>query len=220
MKIPILCLDTCSVIDILRNPIRKDVCVKYQGACLDLLQAAEERRLKVYISERVVEEFSKHINSIVEETKNAISALQHDIRKVDQLTTLHGLSNHVDTSHWNDYAIRCRDITDRWQSVGTRIPHSDHILTKATRRVLEHRTPAKKGKDSKSDCVILETYLKCIQDLHGSMNTMKIVFVSSNTKDFAKANKVEVKDDIVEEFESLKLEYAPEMQVAQHFLGL
>ena len=219
-NIPILCLDTCSIFDILRNPIRKDVCLEYQVACLDLLKAAEARRLKVYVAERVVVEFSENINSVVEETKNAISVLQRDIRKLDQLTTLHGISNQVDSSHWNDYAIRCRGMTDRWLSVCTRIPQSKHILAKAIRRVLEPRTPAKKGKDSTSDCVILETYLKCIQDLRGSMNTMKIVFVSSNTKDYAKTNNVEVKDDIVEEFESLKLEYAPNMQVAQHLLGL
>ena len=219
-NIPILCLDTCSILDILRNPTRKDVCVKHQGASLVLLQAAEEKRLKVLVADRVVKEFFKNVKRVEEETINTISALQRDIRKLDQLTTLHGSSGQVDSIHWNDYAMRCRGITDRWLKAGTIIPQSDQILTKAALRAIEPRSPAKKGKDSTSDCVILETYLKCIQDLRGSMNTMKIVFVSSNVRDYAKTNKMAVQDDIVGEFESLKLNYAPNMEVAKYLLGV
>ena len=70
------------------------------------------------------------------------------------------------------------------------------------------------------DCVILETYLDHVRELREGGLTAPIVFVSSNTKDYAEPSGGMVRNDIKDEFESLELEYAPNMAAAKHMLNL
>ena len=70
------------------------------------------------------------------------------------------------------------------------------------------------------DCVILETYLEYIQSLRAKGRTATAVFVSSNTRDYAADDKTTIKDDIKDEFQSLGLEYAPNMGAAKGLLKL
>ena len=81
-----------------------------------------------------------------------------------------------------------------------------------------HRLEA--GKIPYKDCVILETYLERVRELREDGLTAPIVFVSSNTRDYAEHSEARVRNDIKDEFESLELEYAPNMAAAKHMLKL
>ena len=70
------------------------------------------------------------------------------------------------------------------------------------------------------DCVILETYLEYIRKLRDDGIKTPVVFVSSNTRDYAGTRGAVVRDDIKSEFDELGLEYAPNLAAARHFLKL
>ena len=58
MDIPVLCLDTCILLDMLRDPTRKDVRVHEHNSSLVLLTAAQSgSAFEVFLAEQVEKEF-------------------------------------------------------------------------------------------------------------------------------------------------------------------
>ena len=220
-SVPVLCLDTCTVLDIMRDPTRDDIHIDSQEASLKLLHAAEsDTRLTVFVASQVCEEFLANVDNVQEETQRALSKFRDRVCKLDELAVLHGTAGQVDLSHLNGYETRCRKVAERWLKVATLVPDSQQIVSRAFKRVNQARTPARKGKESMKDCVILETYLERIRELRENGLTTPIVFVSSNKKDYAETDGVSVRSDIRDEFTKLGLEYAPNMAAAKHFLKL
>lgn len=220
-NIPVLCLDTCAILDILRDPTREDIRVHEQKASLELLQEAESgTRLQTFIADQVQWEFQCNVRRIQNEADKGFLNFHKRASKLDELASLHGSQSRVDLSHWKGHAKRCRDAADRWMKVGTILPQSNTIIGAAWQRNMQARSPARRGKDSMKDCVILETYYDCVQRLRSKGLTEPAVFVSSNTNDYAEGSSVAIRKDIEDEFKTLELKYAPNMSTAKRFLGL
>ena len=217
----ILCVDTCVILDILRDPTRETIRVHEHEASLALLRAAEtDKKLVILVAEQVREEFEENVDDVQTKAKRAIVKFRNRIDEINDLVGLYGSSGQIDPSHWEDHELRCREVADRWLKVGDSISHSDQILSRATSRSIQARSPARKGKDSIKDCLILETYLERVRELREDGLSAPIVFVSSNTRDYAEHSGAMVRNDIKNEFRSLELEYAPNMAAAKHLLKL
>ena len=217
----ILCLDTCAILDILRDPIRDDIHANNQEASLALLLEAESgTNLQAVITELVSTEFRDRVQQVQDEAEQSIERLRLQVDKIDKLATLHGSPGSARTGHWIGHVRRCRDVAERWLRASMVAPRSEKIELAAFRRVMEARSPARKGKESVADCTIIETYLDFIRRLRDANVSTPIVFVSSNTSDYAGRSRSEIKDDIKSDFETLSLEYAPNMGSAKYRLGL
>jgi hypothetical protein len=94
------------------------------------------------------------------------------------------------------------------------------IASRALLRLNQARTPARKGRDSMKDCVVIETYLDAVGELRAAGLESKIVFVSPNTKDYAGEPGRALKPDLAQEFATLGMEYAPNLAAAKHLLGM
>lgn len=216
-----LCLDTYIILDTIRDPTRSDIRLQEQAISLDLLHTAEcNEDLVVLVAEQVRKEFHDNVDAVQEDARNALSKFRNLAFRLDQLSKLHGAPGRIDPGHLDDHEIRCRKVADRWLKASTPILQSEQIVSRAFQRMNLARTPAKKGKDSMKDCVILETYLEHIRKLRGDGITAPVVFASSNTKDYAGTGGAVVRDDIRSEFDDLGLEYAPNMAAAKHLLKL
>ena len=222
-NMPILCLDTCVVLDIMRDPTRDTIRLHEHEASLALLRAAEtDKKLIVLVAEQVREEFEDNVDKVQEGAEKAMMKLRNQINKVNGLVTLHGASGSINLNHWKDHEVRCHEVANRWLQIGHLVPRTEQIISRAYFRSTKAIPPARSGKDSIQDCVILETYLARVHELRQGGLTAPIVFVSSNTRDYAELSEeeAEVRNDIKDEFESLELEYAPNMAAAKHFLKL
>ena len=219
MKSRFLCMDTCVILDIIRDPTRSDIRPQEQIASLELLHLAERGEdLIVLVAEQVHKEFHDNVDTVQEEARNALSRFREMASKLDQLSKLHGALGKIDLSHLENHEIRCRNVADRWLTASTSVHQSEQIVLRAFKRANLARTPAKRGKDSIKDCVILETYLEHIRKLRHDSITSPVVFVSSNTKDYAGTGGAVIRDDIRFEFDDLELKYAPNLSAAKHFL--
>ena len=218
---PVLCLDTCAILDIVRDPTRDTIRLHEHEASLALLQAAEtDKRLVVLVAEQVRKEFEENADDVQKEAKRAIVKFRNRINEINDLAGLYGSSARVDSSHWEDHELRCLEVAERWLEVGDSVSHSNQILSRATSRSIQARSPARKGKDSIKDCVILETYFERVRELREDGLTAPMVFVSSNTRDYAELSGARIQNDIKDEFGSLALGYAPNMAAAKHMLNL
>jgi len=217
---PILCLDTCSVLDVLRDPSRADVRLQEQEASLFLLAMAEKgSALEVRVADQVRHEYAERVNRVQRETTLALTKLQRQIRKIDEFARLHGCESQVNLEHWDGHAERCRQAADRWMNVAKTAPTPSDVEKRAFARVNSALPPAGRGKNEMKDCVILETYLAYARALRVD-STRTAVFVSSNTSDFANDRRNGVAEEIREEFLEVDLKYAPNMRIARRLLGL
>jgi hypothetical protein len=66
----------------------------------------------------------------------------------------------------------------------------DYIETKAYKRSIQNRAPAKEGKNSLGDCTIFEEVLEVGRLLRENGFTKRIVFSTSNTQDYYSASGV------------------------------
>lgn len=221
MDTPVLCLDTCVILDILRDPARADVRVHEHEASLALLSAAQSGTgLEALVAEQVSREFRDNVEQIQNDARQSLGKRTREIGKLNTLVALYGTWRPIDLAHWDDHHKRTRQAADRWFQAGKTVRETSSTIANAFLRLNEARSPARRGKQSMKDCVILETYLEHIRSLRNEGRSATAVFVSSNTRDYAADDKTTVRDDIRHEFQALGLEYAPSMGAARGLLKL
>ena len=216
-----LCLDTCIVLDILRDPCRPGRKAKeHAAASLALLGIAEAgSALEVRVADQVRHEYADRVDEVQEQATRAIAKLGERIREIDELAALHGGVGQVATQHWDGHPERCRQAAERWMKVAKPTPPPWDVERTAFARVNKGLRPARRGSDNMKDCVIFETYMAYVKDLRKD-SSRTVVFVSSNTRDFANERGNDVANEIRDELLAVDLQYAPNMGTARRLLGL
>ena len=185
-----------------------------------LREIESKANVRGFIAEQVNNELATTTESVRRESTEALDKFRSKVEKVYKLATLYGLKTDLDTNNLKGYDDRRRKVMDRWLKVCTVVHQSDAVVSRAFARVNQARTPARRGKASMMDCVILETYIECLRELRGNGLTSPAVFVSSNKKDYSTTSGVTIRDDAKSEFDLVGLAYAPNMAAEKHFLGI
>ena len=217
--VPVICVDTCTVLDLMRDPTRSNVQPHERQAALDVLTAAEnESRIAVLMADQVRLEFATRIDKVEKEAKHAVAKLISQVAQVEAIASVYGGVGSVELSHLNDHATRARKIVERWAEAASPANQSPEIPSRALIRLNKAQAPASKGKDSFKDCVVIETYLDIAHQLRTNGHVAPIVFASSNVKDYAAGSGSVLRPVLREEFAVLNMEYAPNMGAAKHHL--
>jgi hypothetical protein len=217
---PILCADTCTILDVMRDPTRESIRLHERTAAIELVALMEAGADIVgLIAEQVHIEFSEHADRVQTEADEAMSKLRDQITLVDAVSAAFGGRGVTDLGHLHGHVLRTREIVDRWIRASVLVTQTPEIAARAFARLNQARTPARKGKDSSKDCLVIETYLDVISSLRAAGLTSKIVFVSSNKDDYSGKAASTLKPDLQKEFSALSIDYAPNMAAAKHFLG-
>jgi len=216
--VPVLCLDTCSILDIMRDPTRDTVRPHDHQAAIDLVTAAEAGSLICLMAEQVAHEFASHDQHIQDEAEGNLKKLLDRIERVNLLSTVHGAPGVVEIAHLIDYVARTRAAVGRLLVVLDKIPTEPLVTARAFTRVNACIAPATRGKESSKDCLICETYLEAAMALRRDGVTAPIVFLSSNVNDYTTEGGKLV-PDLAAEFGRLSLTYARSMGQAKYALG-
>lgn len=217
-RVPVLCIDTCSLLDIMRDPTRESARIHERQAGIDLVSIAEAGKIKLVIAEQVSIEFASYDQQIQDEATRNLKKVKDQIERINGLSAIYGAPGVVSLAHLDDHVARARAIVGRWLAqLDPVIPNHD-VPTRAFARVNSARAPARRGKDSSKDCLIYETYLEAASALRAAGLTAPIVFLSSNTTEYVTEGGV-VKPEIVQDFEPLHITYASNMSAAKHNLG-
>lgn len=217
---PILCVDTCSVLDILRDPTRKNFGAHEAQAALELNEAFKSNMAFCLVAGQVHDEFVEHVAAIEEGTDKAIKQLCKTLDHVHQLAATLGGTGKLDVSSLDGHGRRSRAVAEQMLTYGMLLPTETNIVGMAFKRMSEPRTPARRGKDSMKDCVVIETYFAQIRELRNAGHSAPIVFVSSNVTDYMGEARRTLVTDIAIEFDALSLGFAPNLPAAKFSLGL
>ncbi len=214
--VPILCFDTCSILDIMRDPTRATIRSHEQQAAIELVNAMEQHATLVgVIAPQVQREFSDNVQGISEQAEAALKKFRSMLDTINQVIGVFGQPKPIDTSHFEKHVERARGVTDRLLSSAFLLRQVEGVQSRAAERVLSTRAPAQKGKDSLKDCVVIETYLEFIEEIRAAGCASKVIFVSSNKSDYATGDKLTMRAGLKEDFERLKIEYAPNLGAAK-----
>ena len=217
--VPVLCIDTCSILDIMRDPTRETVKPHDRQAAIDLVVAAEAGNLICLMAEQVAIEFAVHDQPVQEETERNLKKLQEQIDRINKLSTVFGAPGTIDLAHLDGHVGRTRGVVERWLTELQKITPGNGIPTKAFARMNACIAPARRGKDSSKDCLVYETYLEAVTSLRNAGVVKPIVFLSSNTKEYLTENNI-LRTGIAAEFSNINLKYVPNMSAAKFTLGL
>lgn len=215
---PILCVDTCSLLDIMRDPTRDTARAHERRAAIDLVELAEAGELTCLIAEQVKLEFDEHDQAIQSEAETKLKKLSEQIMRVGDITAVFGSPQTLDLTHLDEHVTKARKVVERWLDQLQTAAPGDDAHRRAFARVNSNRAPAKRGKESSKDCLVHETYLEAMSQVRAQGFASKIVYVSSNTADYCD-NRSVLKSEIASEFGSLSIDYAPNMAAAKYALG-
>lgn len=219
---PLLCVDTCGLLDLQRGLLRDDVSAASRRQGLQLVTDIEAGRVISIITDQVATEFAKNRALVVADAAKALAGLADQLAKAELVAEVFGVTPiQPDLSHLDAHAGQAEAIVDRWLEVSHQIDERPELLRRAAIRINLARTPAKQGKQNFKDCLITETFLDLITDMRNSGISSKAVFLSSNTDDYAEGKgSSRMKIDLLQEFDAIQLDYAVNAGQARHTLGV
>lgn len=220
--VPVLCLDTCALLDIIRVPIRfhKDkISVEVITAAFDLISKASTDKPDLWILtiELVEKEWLENAANVHTELKTHLNNLHYALDHFSKA------QNKIETdSQFYQTDLRCFNLVQQLYSLSESllktsiiVENDDNCKIKAMNRVSTDDAPAgsKHGKNEAKDCMIIEHYLYLCRELRNNGFSEKCLFVSSNTQDYGHPQRLRSPLDV--QFASVDLIFAKDFAMAK-----
>jgi hypothetical protein len=216
---PVLFLDTCALLDIIKVPFRK-VSVNLIGATNDIFLKASTNHLWIVTLDLVEKEWQDNVGNVSIELDKHLQELHDNLVKFsDTLDKIETNAQFYQTD------LRRFDIVQKLYSLSEKLLKSsvimendDNCKIKAMDRVSIDAAPAgsKHGKNEAKDCMIIEHYLCLCRKLRNNTFAEKCLFVSSNTQDFGHPQRLRSPLDV--EFANLNLVFAKDIAMANSMI--
>lgn len=221
LGLPILCVDTCALLDLIRDITSSFKAIGYLAQGLELLEFAEGGdAFIVLMSEVVSDEVGANVEAVEQTAKEGLLKFIAEAERIHKLVTLFGAEGDLGICHIDGHVHRAKGVFDRWRDIARLVPGNDDVNRGALKRLMESRSPSRKGKDSTKDCLIVEAYIELATKLRAAGFEAPIIFISSNTSEYFETNTKTLKSDIASDLNSVSLGFAPNFAVAKRLLKL
>jgi hypothetical protein len=204
---PVLMLDTCVLLDIIRAPVRDDVASVKAAIRLLSRITANPASVLLVVTSMVMDEWARNSPSVRDEVLVTIHKLNAQMESVYETCVAADISR-ADAPPTFDGAF----IVSHLQQIATKLISSAIILandddckTNAYQRVITKVPPSRKG-GQLPDCEIIEHYLTLSDRLRSAAVVPKRLFVSSNTKDYCEDGKLH--PELADQFSKVGLDFA------------
>jgi len=208
---PVVFLDTCILLDVIRAPMR-NLPTAVQAAN-ELLTSAQRvpPRVHLVIGFPTPTEWNDHVDETVEDCRTAVNI-------VNAVSEAWAFLGHAAIPRLSPLATtlpdRLRSFSEALRDASILLDKDDVALSRAFDRVVSSRRPAKKGGKGAKDAAILEHVVRLVNELRGAGFTGRCIFVSSNTNDFAAANTTALHPDLRPDLDPIGLDYAASLNAA------
>lgn len=197
---PIIFIDTCIFLDILRSPYRDNISVDAIASALNLIKMSESNPRKVWLltNEMVHGEWGENIANVKQELEKEVKKLEHTR---EQLVIAASVILEIKPAHGHKMTSlnlhgHLENLSRNFLSHCLIIKQEDSHSIKAMHRVQKCLAPAKKGKPEPKDCLIFEAFLDISEKVRKLGYTKEIYFVTSNSSDYGKANNLFIIDEL------------------------
>lgn len=188
----ILILDTCILLDIVRVPLRNKISVF--NSAINMLDELdnETNNFNIVIPSLIKEEWENNINNVCNKVKIKFQDGYDDLKTAKEIIEELNLKEELLIPDLNNYRIErlLKNLSKNLLDYGYTFETEPDIIMKAYERVRKSIPPSKPGKDSTKDCTIYEETLEIGKTMRENGFKKKIVFASSNTKEYYKNRKL------------------------------
>jgi hypothetical protein len=184
---PVVLLDACAVLDIVRSPIRKEISSSIVETSIALKVAASGAPPSVWLvaADLATQEVAEHLPAVEKEMASRIEELDRCLSDVATIT------EHLPTGSFPQTRVtplalpaHLRGLAEALMATTRRLEVDQECRFRAGGRVAQGLAPSGKGRQQYKDCEILEHYLELARRLRSSGFAPQVVFVSSNTADY------------------------------------
>lgn len=217
---PVLMLDTCALLDVVRDVTRKEAKGHLVRAAVSILDAAEQGRLELLIADQVRTELNANLQGVQEEASAKLTKFLKQVEEVSDIAAVYGAVGSVAAAHLSDHVVRARAILDRLLPRAMSVSPGPEVAQRAFHRVSHAVLPSRPGKESMKDCHIIETYLETAAQLRQAGFSGHMVFGSSNTDDYHDKGTNRLHQSLAAEFAAFNLEYGSNFGSMRHLLGV
>nr|WP_281246251.1 PIN domain-containing protein [Nitrosomonas marina] len=211
---PVLFLDTCILLDIIRLPYRYTLDLQSCAAAKNIIDnsSVENRKVWLATSETVHGEWEANAQSVQSELDAEISNVEKTRSRIFSIAS-DLLNKPYDPGH-NTEMI---NLGSALLSMSEKLLNTCEIASVEEKhsyagmyRVRKNIPPAKRGKPEAQDCEIFETFLALGHALRQNGFNDRICFVTSNTNDYCLTKKCLVQNDL----DKIEAEFVTNLQWA------
>jgi hypothetical protein len=197
---PLLFIDTCIFLDILRSAYRDNIHVDAISSALKLIKLSQNNPPKIWLvtNETVHREWNENI---VGEKRKLEGEIEKSVLTRDKLITAADIIFKIKHSHGQ--FITSLSLHEKLESLSHNllrhcliIKEEDAHHAKGSYRSTKYIAPAKRGKAESKDCLIFETFLDISNKIRELGYCENIYFFSSNSNDYGKPNKPLIIEDL------------------------
>ncbi|SHJ43090.1 PIN domain-containing protein [Desulfofundulus thermosubterraneus] len=218
---PVLFLDTCIFLDIIR-PITIQKVKSNVNAAIELIKLASTSPPECMLIAPSVtsEEWNKNLDFVYTQEVKAIKKINLINKLIEEtLLSLNLVKGKNPKVYNHNYIVEeLKKLSQKLLNVCYHLTPSNKCTIRAGKRVLQAKPPAKKAKNSFADCVIFEEVLEVCAELTNRGFDKVRIFVSSNTKEYCKPGSGLV-PALKSEFENANLIYTDNLGWALSLLN-
>lgn len=187
---PVLFLDTCTILDVLRAPCRESIAVEEISAAMTLIRMNGQPTPGVWLvtNETVHGEWTANLDTVKTELERESKKIERlRSRLVDAVDIVYGRAHEV--GHRIEHlelSEHLENLSRRLLSVSQKVKIVDSHSLNAMNRVRKYMAPAGRGKQEAKDCEIFEAFLDVGRTLRSKGFANSISFVTANTDDYGK----------------------------------
>jgi len=216
---PLLFLDTCTILDLIRVPYREELHPNMIGAAKRLLSktASQPPQLWVVVADQVETEWQRHqseetdkLNKNIKDCQDKLTRFSHVLQQVLATTYPIDLTQFSLETHLLDLSKKILDVS-------LKIAEEKYLRYRGYDRVHACLAPAKRGKGEQEDCVIIEHYLEVCQSLRNTGFSQPVIFVSSNVKDYGKPPS-KIRPPLDTQFSNLDIQFVTKLDWAMSLI--
>ncbi|WP_419900253.1 PIN domain-containing protein [Roseomonas sp. USHLN139] len=210
---PILIPDTCSLLDILRAPIRPQFHKNDMDAVARLLTLTEavESGATLVLTGQVRRELESNTQPVIDEVERELRKTSETVHSIlERMAWLSGSAPHPSVSfHQVGHPQVGRDLLDRLLARSLEVMDSNEAMAAAGERVAMDVAPSRKGKQSYKDCLVIETTLRVAAACREGGVRRPIVFLTANTSDYCEGTSLRLRPPLDGQFAAAGLEFQP-----------
>jgi hypothetical protein len=182
----LLLIDTCSLLDIVRVPLRSNINHSHIQGAIDIVKKVKSGHISLAVTDTIVTEFRAHLAPVCTELEGHIRTLESKNLSIINAMESVGLSYQFNINGLADQKLpeKLRELAENLLSSAFTLQRDKECGNRAHDRVDLLRAPASKGKSESKDCLIIEHFLELVKQLRETGYNEKVVFVTNNSKDY------------------------------------
>ena len=216
---PVLFLDTCIYLDIIRATDRcLDGCVRSGWELLALLTAVPPQCTLVAAS-MIPTEWNDNAQKVQDEVNGKLKKIQEQAGMFHEACSALGISLTFGRPVYSSVGLieRLHDLSKELLERSIILDEDAGCNSRGLNRVRRKIPPAERSTEAK-DCVIVEEYLELTRQLHAKGFANKRVFCTSNKRDFGESGGNNLHPTLAAEFDMIDLRFTTNLPHAVYEL--